>query len=294
MAAMSGRARLAWAIVGVVAVAAVAVGVGLVSRGGQASPNARRTGPLGKLLFTRIGFGTNCSYVATVHLEPNGPALAQYGTRGPVPPPTTSPTGPRHHKKVACLFARYDPGVYYTPILLQNGKEVPSPGQVFLYYVMGPGPPSSKVPYPPGLRMTATHYYFTCVFEHKPAAQQPFDCRDSQPNDPRVSVWVNFPTCWDGTGNEPSDVRYATAGTCPSGFEMNLPLLQLQMSWHIADGTGLTFSTGQTFVTSFENFWVPAAMNDLVTNCIVQPRPCGGIINYFHRTPLPTGATASP
>src|SRR5215470_6545341 len=72
------------------------------------------TGPGGKALFTRVGFALNCSYVATVRLEPGGPALAQYGTRGPVPKPTESPTGPRHHPRTACLFARYAPGVFYS------------------------------------------------------------------------------------------------------------------------------------------------------------------------------------
>jgi hypothetical protein len=280
--------RLALAIVGAIVLVVAAIAIGLANRGGGTPTTGQPTGPGGKALFTRVGFATNCSYVATVHLEPNGPALAQYGTRGPVPAPTTSPTGPRHHKKVACLYARYDPGVFYTSILIQNGHEVPSPGAVFTYYVPGPNAPAgSQVSFPPGLHMVATHYFFTCAHEHMPASPQPFDCRTSQPTEPRVAAWLNFPTCWDGTGIEPSDVRYASGSTCPTGFAKRLPLLQLQMTWHIADGSGSTFSTGRTFQASFENFWVPKALDTLVANCITHQARCGAIINYFHRTPLP-------
>jgi len=273
------------AIVAMIAVALVACSSGT---SGPGSTKHQPTGPGGKALFTRTGFALNCSYVATVQLEPGGPDLAQYGTRGPVPKPTGSPTGPIHHPRTSCLFARYAPGVFYSSILVMNGAQVPPTGAIYTYYVPGPlAPAGSQVSIPPGMHMVASNYYFTCAHEHKPAAAQPFDCHASQPDDPRVALWANFPTCWNGSGLEPADVVYAVNGACPSGFGKRFPLIQVQMTWRIADGTGATFTTGDTFQVIFENFWVQAALDNLVQNCIVALRSCGAIINYFHRTPLP-------
>ena len=224
MAALSQRARFVGAIGIAVVVIAAAIGAIALTSGSQPSGSKQPTGPGGKALFTRIGFATNCSYVATVRLQPEGWDVAQYGTRGPVPTPTGSPTGPRHHKKVACLFARYDPGVYYSTILLQNGAAVPPAGAIFTYYVPAPGAPTgSEVSIPAGMQMVGTQYYFTCAHEHKPAAPKPFDCQASQPSEPRVAAWVNFPTCWDGTGTAASDVRYPTTSACPPGFDKRFP-----------------------------------------------------------------------
>jgi hypothetical protein len=274
-----------WGIVGGFAVLLALVAVAIIAFGGAGS---QTTGPGGKALFTRIGFATNCSYVATVRLEPGGPAFAQYGTRGPVPRPTASPTGPRHHPRTSCLSAHYDPGVFYSAILVMNGRQVPPAGAIFTYYVLGGNAPAgSQVSIPPGMRMIATSSYFTCAHEHTPAAPQPFDCSQSQPDEPRVALWANFPTCWDGRGTQPNDAAYPVDGDCPTGFPKRFPLIQVQMTWRIADGTGATFTTGDTFQVSFENFWLQRALDTLVENCIDVQQRCGAIINYFHRTPLP-------
>lgn len=300
---MTMQRRQLWAIAGAIAVvvAAIVLVVIIITAGGSGGSGVAGgaaatgtkhapTGPFGKLLFTRIGFATNCSYVATVTLEPGGPALAQYGRQTHEPPSTESPaTGPPHHRRTACLYDRYDPGVWYSSMLVMNGRQSHA-GAIYTYYVPAPqAPAGSEVTIPAGMRMIATKYYFTCANEHTPAGPRPFDCRPSQPDNPRVTLWVNFPTCWNGTGLEPTDVQYPERDQgCPSGFDKRFPLIQVQMTWEIADGTGATFTTGDPFQVIFENFWVQEALDNLVTNCIKERQACGPIITYFTRTPLPT------
>src|SRR5690242_13620301 len=76
-----------WAIAGVAVAVVAAIVISIVAvnasggsdagggSGGTGTHHAP-TGPFGHLLFTRIGFATNCAYVATVSLQPGGPALA--------------------------------------------------------------------------------------------------------------------------------------------------------------------------------------------------------------------------
>ena len=247
-------------VVTVVAVGGNAVTGGIDGTGATETTRHAPTGPFGKLLLRRLGFATNCSYVASVTLEPGGPALAQYGRPTHEPPTTESPTGPPHHSRTACLYDRYDPGIWYSSMLVLNGQQLHA-GAVYTYYVPAPqAAPGTEVTIPPAMKMIATKYYFTCANEHTPAAPLPFDCRESQPDNPLVTLWANFPTCWNGTGLEPTDVEYPTPGEgCPAGFEKRFPLIQAQMSWDLADGTGATFTSGASFEVIFQNFWVQAA-----------------------------------
>ena len=163
---------------------------------------------------------------------------------------------------------------------------------MFAYYVMPKQNDAATAairPFPAGLRMIGTQVQFSCAHGGSPRLDAPFDCRPHFPAQPRTDAWVNFPTCWDGRGTEPSDVRYAGATGCPAGFGTPIPLLQFQLTWTTPNGTGAMFSTG-ALQARWTNGWNQQALESLVKSCLNTPTACGSVVNYFHRSPLPPSA----
>jgi hypothetical protein len=239
------------------------------------------SGSIRHLYFTRPGFLTDCQLVRTGTIEG-----AEYDLFGGVPgairrgrtPGRISPV-----KGSSCLLPALDRSVYASSVMLLNGQRAPAHA-VFAYFLALPGVTDVAV-FPDGFQMTATRVQFSCAHGPAPKKPAPYDCH-SYTAQPAVNAWVTWPTCWDGTGNGPSDVVYIQGTSCPAGFEQRLPKLQATFSWNVVDGTGATFSTG-AFTARFTNGWIPQAMANLVRDCIRRPTPCGEVTNYFRRSPLP-------
>jgi len=243
---------------------------------GQQQPNP--SGTIRHLHFTRQGFATYCRFVTTKVID--GAAFDLYGglpgasRQGPIA------TGPKAGS--SCLRATFDHSVYASAEMTVNGKRQQARA-VFAYF-LPPGTSAVRA-FPAGLHMEGTRVQFSCAHGGSPRRPAPFDCRPHFPAEPEVDAWVSFPTCWDGKGTDPSDTVYASGTQCPPGHTM-LPKLQLQFTWQTPDGTGATFSTG-SFKAQWTNGWTALAMASLVEHCIASPTPCGSVVNYFRRSPLP-------
>jgi hypothetical protein len=213
--------------------------------------------------FTRLGFATNCNPVVK---QENG-----YDVFGGV--------------IQECLRETYDGSIYESATMTLPDGTSQSTNGIFAYYLAPKAPFGTPVVPPSGLQMIATKGWFSCAGNVKQRDQLPFDCRPYS-STPRVEGWRTFPACWDGTGLLPQDVAYDHVGVCPDGFPKQLPILQMQATWNIADGTGATFSTGG-YQDRWTDHWYEPAIDSLVANCIVIPTACGSIYNYFHASPLP-------
>jgi hypothetical protein len=245
------------------------------------SPVPTPSGSIRHLPFTRPGFQTDCQLVRTGTIEG-----AEYDLFGGVPgairrgrtPGRISPV-----KGSSCLLPALDRSVYASSVMLLNGQRVPAHA-VFSYFLALPDVTDVAV-FPDGFQMTATRVQFSCAHGPAPKKPAPYDCH-SYTGLPQVDAWITWPTCWNGTGNGPSDVVYVQGTSCPAGFDRRLPKLQATFSWNVVDGTGATFSTG-AFTARFTNGWIPQAMANLVRDCIRRPTPCGEVTNYFRRSPVP-------
>jgi Domain of unknown function (DUF1996) len=257
-----------------------AVLVACSSSAGSPGQGPSASGTIRHLHFTRLGFATNCQFVETgtiggaIYDEFGGlPGAVRQGPLSATPVPGSS-----------CLRPGLDHSVFASAAMLIRGLRQP-PHAAFAYYLALTGITDVDV-FPPGLQMTATHVQFSCAHGGAPRKPAPYDCRPVASIDPMVDAWVTFPSCWDGNGTAAEDVAYPAGSTCPAGFPRYLPRLQATFSWNIPDGTGATFSTGP-FEARWTNGWDQRAIAALVRDCIRHPSPCGAVVNYFHRTPLP-------
>ncbi len=239
------------------------------------------SGTIRHLHFTRLGFATNCQFVKTGDID--GKAFDMFGglpgahRQGPL---STTPL-----PGSSCLRPTLDHSIYASAQMLRDGKPQP-PHAVFAYFLGLTGVTDVDV-FPPHIQIRATRVQFACAHGPSPRKPAPYDCGPVMPIQPEVAAWVTWPTCWDGHGLQPEDVVYPnTDGTCPAGFDHRLPKLQATFSWNIPDGTGATFSTG-AFQALWTNGWDAAAIEALVRDCIQHPTPCGAVVNYFKRSPLP-------
>jgi hypothetical protein len=247
-------------IAAAVVVAAVAVGVGLSS--GPSSPEA---GPLGsgtggKRHFGRLGFATNCLWVTSVNEEDEWggvPGASRNGRPGS-----------------SCLRPGYDASVIEAPVL-RVGDLAVTPELVFAYY-LAPKHPSGPVQVPPsGMSLTGSVVQFQCG-DGGSRTNKPVACLPGVP----TLAWVTMPSCWAGGSS--------SYPPCPSGLAQ-YPVIQLEFKWPSSDITGGSFAgeEGNQFEAVWTNGWLPEALTPLVRDCIQTPTPCGSIVNYFHRSPLP-------
>lgn len=101
--------------------------------------------------------------------------------------------------------------------------------------------------------------YWDCGDKNKTSSTPP-TCPASGPG---LLAHIDMPTCWDGVGLTPADVRYAGAPVpfvggpvnypCPTGYK-TMPRLQLIVHTGLLSGAGLTFSSGP-YYTLHGDYW---------------------------------------
>lgn len=205
--------------------------------------------------FTRLGFATNCLFVADV---------AGTDQWGGVP-------GASRNGKLgsSCLRSTYDHSVILAPQMSINGQPV-TPGLVFVYTLPPNHSVGTPIKPPGGLALDGTRVQWACG-PGTPRHAAPYVCAVGG----RTQAWVSLPDCLPGPVDPP----------CIAGATQ-LPEIQLQFAWDVLDATKATF-TGGSFHASWSNGWIAPAIDSLMANCIVIPTACGSVVNYFHDNPLP-------
>ena len=225
--------------------------------------------------------------------------------------------------QTTCLANPYDTSAYYTPVMYKDGQQVQA--KTMFEYYWGPkgNTPDQVVAIPDGLKMyaTADHIKWTCgggggvnspMFGTKaPRKKYPFDCSPWPGS--RVTAYIFLPNCWDGAGYEPANVTYPDPTTgCPNG-DLVLPGLYLGENWYLANGNGVTFSTGDytKFRGMYFEAWDHEEMARLIANCMVNLNWCGAwthsgqnhppkiksakvIPSDIHDTDTPTAVAVNP
>lgn len=219
--------------------------------------------------FTRLGFATNCTFVVTqngVDVWGGWPGAnrIRHGH---------TPASPRPPSDSSCLRQDYDKSLVTAPHMTLASRSI-TPALVFVY-VLAPNHPVGTPTVPtPGLTLHSDPSVtrWQCG-GGTPRTITPYRCQPGQ----RTNVWVTLPSCVVG--------GIPAYPPCPAG-SVQLPVIQLQITWPVLDATKATF-TGGPFFAQWRNGWATVPITNLVNACIVVPTPCGSIINFFHRFPLP-------
>jgi hypothetical protein len=97
---------------------------------------------------------------------------------------------------------------------------------------------------------------------------------------------VRFPECWDGrrldSADHKSHMAYAardagdTLLSCPWTHPVSVPQVSVIAKYNVV-GRGITLASGgvHTAHADFFNAWDPAALDDLLCNCIQEGVDCG-------------------
>jgi hypothetical protein len=208
--------------------------------------------------FRRMGFSTNCLFVRTQDRWNEWGGVAGAERRG--------------RKGSSCLRPAYDRSIIKGTQMRINGQAI-KPAAVYVYTVVPNHERGTPQVPPVGLKITGTALQWQCG-PGTPRQNKPYRCGANQ----RTLAWITMPACWNGL----SRVIY---GRCGPGW-IQLPVWQLEFAWPVRDATHATFRGGGEFYASWENHWKVLPLTKLVANCIVDPSPCGSIVNYFHDHPL--------
>jgi hypothetical protein len=185
-----------------------------------------------------------------------------------------------------------DTAGYWVPALSLDGQVV-EPTKITAYYRNRGMDHASIRPFPAGLKMVAGdasatapqpegHVYWNCGPDDTtpPSATAPTCPR------PTLKLHIQFPNCWDGTSLDSTDhkshMAYATRGSCPDTHPVPVPALQLNVSYPINGGPGVSLSSGGQLSGhgDFFNAWDQDEQARLVQSCInagivCKPGPAG-------------------
>jgi uncharacterized repeat protein (TIGR02543 family) len=201
-----------------------------------------------------------------------------------------------------------DTAGYWSPDALLGGKRL-VPKKITIYYS---GEHAGTVEtIPQGLQLIGgskiavnsgenDHVRWFCGKAGTPIALHPYNCRH-YPDAHDVTGVVAFPNCWDGKAVEWQDgahMRYQKDGSCPRGFEHEIPRLSYRVHFGIQDpclgarpcnpfeaprkNVKLTLSSGGawTLHADFWNSWDQEKLDQLVQNCINAHLACKRVESY--------------
>lgn len=183
--------------------------------------------------------------------------------------------------QTTCTTPSTDMSGYWVPEVYVDGAAVPL--RVAAYW-KDDGYNGIVLP-PQGLqfvtpRAWGTTAAFACTFGNA-TYTYPVDCgafTTSRSGSGRLKFRVSFPSCWDGTGTEPSDLVYGAnstiqkAGPCPAGFTHRIPrlVLQVDMPNTITDGTAHVISTSAGDYTQMHGDWFNAMPASEMTSIVAK------------------------
>ncbi|MGZ6625766.1 MAG: DUF1996 domain-containing protein [Solirubrobacteraceae bacterium] len=205
-----------------------------------------------------------------------------------------------------------DRSAYWTPTLYRNGMPVRAV-QVQAYYedFFRYG---RVLPFPSGLRMVAGGGMGMTA----PAGTVRWTCQPdnsldgglSIPSCPSsyVTLRVSFPDCWDGrrvdSPNHRSHMAYAQPDprrmgihVCPAGHPVVVPDLQLNITYPMHNGKGVTLASGsvKTAHADFFNGWKPSTLLQRINTDLNGGMACDDLLGCIRISPPKTDpVTARP
>lgn len=192
-----------------------------------------------------------------------------------------------------------DTAGYWAPVVYLNGRQL-TPPVMRVYYLGLRGEPVETIP--PGLKMIGGNRFATSAADNPnvrwycgetasvktPREPVPYDCTpwaDRYAFVDGIVAIVDMPSCWNGTGLEPSDVVYPVQGRCPSDFPRVLPKISQRIHLGVmspigpAGGMALTLSNGPYFMmhSDFWNTWQQPRLDQLVAECLNADIRCRAV-----------------
>jgi hypothetical protein len=173
-----------------------------------------------------------------------------------------------------------DKSSYWVPALYVNGQEI-VPKDVQVYYRGGGHKDRTAIrAIPNGMRMVIGNAKSTtpqpvdvvnwsCGAEGPDLASPP-NCSSGLP------LWsqIRFPDCWDGVNLDSTDhyshLAYTTRGLCPSSHPVQIPLVEVNVSYGNVDGTKATLASGSALSYHGDVFtaWRPGVLDAVVRDCL--------------------------
>jgi Domain of unknown function (DUF1996) len=209
-----------------------------------------------------------------------------------------------------CLPAD-DRSAYWTPTLYRQGRalkaiQVQAYYQDFFRY-------GRVLPLPPGLRMVAGRHTarapqrgivrWTCQDDHGQGAAKVPTCGSRF-----VTLRITFPDCWDGRRLDSRDHRSHVAYNGADGLELGLqhcparhpvvmPQLQLNVTYPMHDGKGVTLATGSVLTAhaDFFNGWKRSVLRHRVDDILNGGKACDDYLGCTTiSAPNPEPVTSRP
>ncbi len=242
--------------------------------------------------------------------EGGAPAMDYFGNMGMN---SNSTFDQMRQQGTTCLANPYDTSAYYTPEMFKNGNAVQAKTMFEYYWAPKGNTPQQVEAIPSGLKMyaSADRIRWTCgggggapespLFGTKaPRKKYPFDCSPWPGS--RVTAYIVLPNCWDGHNLDSQDHMSHMAYPdpllgCPADHPHVLPGLYLGENWFLADGSNVTFSTGDyhTFRGMFFDAWDSTEMQRLIGACMNNGKWCGAWTHSGqNKAPVIKGAQIVP
>jgi Domain of unknown function (DUF1996) len=198
-----------------------------------------------------------------------------------------------------------DHSAYWTPTLYRDGRPLAAV-QVQAYYedFFRYG---RVLPFPSGLRMVAGGG----MGMNAPAGTVRWTCRGDNSLDGGltipscgsnfVTLRVSFPDCWDGrrvdSPNHRSHMAYSQPDPmkmglhrCPASHPVVVPQLQLNVTYPIHNGNGVTLASGSVMTAhaDFFNGWKPSTLLQRVNNVLNGGKACDDFLGCMTISPPKT------
>lgn len=168
-----------------------------------------------------------------------------------------------------------DGAAYWTPALYMDGVKLDPANGAHVYYRSRPDPAVlPATPFPVGFAVVSDKHYWACGDALGIRTQSaPTSC----PNSGILIGVVNFHPCWNGVDlHLPGETHVKDGGmnSCPVGYPVRIPALELLVKYNIGLGThAFTLSSGgtDTYHADFLNSWDPERLAFLVDECLNVP-----------------------
>ena len=178
-----------------------------------------------------------------------------------------------------------DTAAYWVPTLYENGIAV-RPSNMRAYYTARGKSALAIKPFPAGLRIVAGNAQAT---GQQKMMVVTWTCGESSSESSSVplcafrtlQLHIRFPDCWDGKNldflDHKSHMAYSNYGTCPTGYGIELPGLQMNVAYPVNGGPGISLASGPAYTAhaDFLNSWNQADHARLVRDCLNLSRTCG-------------------
>jgi hypothetical protein len=250
----------------------------------------------------RLGFLNTCQSVGFAQVDPivapGQPMSAHmhefFGNPAITEHSTTAQIAATPRSSIQC-HDKNDLAAYWSPAVYQDGVRIRA--RLFRAYYKGFNQTQEIQPMPVGLRMVAGNAHATSNQSAEigwweqtrsdsfTSIEDLANTRDSDTmirvgSKQRISLRINYPSCWDGihldSPDHQSHVAYTVRGRCPATHPVPIPQLVTFTQYLTPGGEGLRLSSGPwyTFHQDFWNVWDEDQMSNLIERCIYTESNC--------------------